>query len=126
MILLSANLKALHLITKSPPQIREDDIFVVSFPKCGTTLTMELAWLLSHQAIYRLYHDITYPSTVYTATSPVNNLPNSPTQADTAAAAGPRGQRCAFLEGPGMLGGPDWRKQYDDLQMVGFGHHCNL
>lgn len=30
--------------------MREDDIFIVSFPKCGTTLTMELAWLLSHQA----------------------------------------------------------------------------
>ena len=26
--------------------MREDDIFVVSFPKCGTTLTMELCWLV--------------------------------------------------------------------------------
>ena len=27
-------------------KVREDDIFVVSFPKCGTTLTMELCWLV--------------------------------------------------------------------------------
>ena len=31
-------------------EVREDDIFILSYPKCGTTLTMELAWLSSHQA----------------------------------------------------------------------------
>merc|ERR1712142_352370 len=31
-------------------KVREDDIFILSYPKCGTTLTMELAWLSSHQA----------------------------------------------------------------------------
>ena len=31
-------------------KVREDDIFILSYPKCGTTLTMELAWLISHQA----------------------------------------------------------------------------
>ena len=31
-------------------KVRKDDIFILSYPKCGTTLTMELAWLVSHQA----------------------------------------------------------------------------
>ena len=33
--------------------MREDDIFVVSFPKCGTTLTMELCWLVSKKVLTR-------------------------------------------------------------------------
>jgi len=31
-------------------EVREDDIFILSYPKCGTTLTLQLAWLVSHQA----------------------------------------------------------------------------
>jgi len=65
-------------------KVREDDIFVVSFPKCGTTLTMELCWLVSHHA-------------------------------DTATASASRGQRCAFLEGPGVIGSANWEEYYAKL-----------
>ena len=34
--------------------MREDDIFVVSFPKCGTTLTMELCWLVSQKSAKKM------------------------------------------------------------------------
>ena len=29
-------------------KVRPDDIFIVSYPKCGTTLTMEMVWLITH------------------------------------------------------------------------------
>ena len=41
--------------------MREDDIFVVSFPKCGTTLTMELCWLVKIDFETKMFTNVTTP-----------------------------------------------------------------
>ena len=39
--------------------VREDDIWVVSFPKTGTTLTLEMVWMIVNNMVkYRLEHII--------------------------------------------------------------------
>ena len=68
-------------------EVKKDDIYILSFPKCGTTLTMELAWLISHQA-------------------------------DVRTASSTRGSRCAFLEGPSIVGSENWEEYYTNCETL--------
>uniref|UniRef100_A0A182TI59 Sulfotransferase domain-containing protein n=1 Tax=Anopheles melas TaxID=34690 RepID=A0A182TI59_9DIPT len=38
--------------------VYEDDVWILSFPKCGTTWTQEMVWLISHDLDYRTASEV--------------------------------------------------------------------
>ncbi|XP_052873038.1 luciferin sulfotransferase-like [Anopheles cruzii] len=49
-------LKSAERIRNLP--VYEDDVWVLSYPKCGTTWTQEMVWLVSHELDYKTASDV--------------------------------------------------------------------
>jgi ssDNA-binding Zn-finger/Zn-ribbon topoisomerase 1 len=39
-------------------KVHEDDVWVVTFPKCGTTWTQEMIWLINNDLDYKTAYDV--------------------------------------------------------------------